>query len=139
MKTILASRGFCIQRQGPVMFINDRKFALFVSIHKMPTLLLVHGPANRFGSRGIGVWLPVPLFQWWRDQCVAGNLITIAAQCKKTDSRYTLIYAKMKGQKIPVILRTHLPYVYLSLTMFQHTKVPYVKPPRHKNTSKRVG
>lgn len=114
------------------MYINDRKYALFVNIAKQPAILILHGPSNRVGHAGIGICVPAPFFRWWRESCVKGNLLTLAAQSKDMESRYTLLYERMAKRKLPIMLRNNLPNVFLSLALFKHEKAPYIKPPRKK-------
>jgi len=130
MRTLLAASGFTVQRDGPVMIVNSRKYALFTTIKGIATLLLLHGPANRDGLLGIGFYIPVPIINWWRSQCLAGSFLSIAAQCKDTQSRYTLIYGTLAGKALRVKKRNNLPHAFLSLVHFKHEKAPYVKPPR---------
>lgn len=139
-RTIAASPGFILEKEGSVLFLNGNKYAVMAQISQGGDIVekavyMLHSPRKFDRYNGFGYLLPVEFFKWWfKYKMTEFQLI---GQNKKTGTHYKLRLGKLKGI-LPIKLKGR-DYYFFGLQFFDCVRAAYVKPPRKPRKRRKHG
>ena len=129
MKTLSANNEFIIEREGPTIYVNQKRFMFFADTQyaEHTTAVLHKGAPTYIKGKGLGFVIPVPLVGIMRK----ANIGSIIAQELRGGIMYKYLIAQ---EEHPIVAIHERHYVFVPIIKFvvKELKSPIKVPSRRR-------